>query len=350
MKSYYLLTIVSVVILLSSCKKESLSSTALNSAASATTSQAALTTQSKAPVITQYGAYIGAPPRTYRYDFEMSVADQLGISCLRENVKVPAVTLDGSLVPQLNSRYKIVLTFLGDRPSGIEPGTQISFRTDTVQYKKDLNMLLNTFKVMPVVASIENEEANRLYYIDYAKNYIIQLRAAIRVMHARGIKVANGGLTSQGLDYLVYQDFVKQGKYDSAQQFQLATGVQPDSLKTQDRGAFTDTLLRNFRKMDLNYVNFHRKANSRDTLYLHQIVNYLKKRTGKKIISNELGQMDYDPNTLLDHLKLCDNQHFPYVLWYSPDQDAGKRGTPLQYPDGTLTPSGIAYKNYLVKP
>jgi hypothetical protein len=277
----------------------------------------------------------------------MNVADQLGISCLREFVKVPAVSFDKELVPQLNTKYKIMLNFSSQRPVGTAPGTQIGFRTDTVEYKKDLNAILNTFTVMPVVAVIENEEANTLYYIAPAKDYITELKAAIGVMHARRIKVANGGLTSLGLDYLVYQDFIKQGKHDSAQQFQLATGVMPDSPKTQDRGAYTDTLLRNYKKMSLDFVNFHRKANSRDTLYLHQIVNYLKKRTGKKIISNELGQMDYDPNTLLDHVQMCTNQGFPYILWYSPDQDAGKRGNPLQYPDGTLTPSGIAYRDYI---
>ncbi len=349
MKHIYFIATLAIAVLLGSCKKEGLNNTALDNATTANDgNEMAVDLQGRAPV-TKYGAYIGAPPKKNRYDFEMNVAGQLGISCLREAVKVPAISLDQDLVPQLRTQYKVVLNFTSQRAKGTEPGTQIGFRTDTKKYKQDLNDILNTFTVMPVVAAIENEEANTLYYNGPAKDYITELRAAISVMHARGIKVADGGLTSMGIDYLVYQDLMAQGKTDSAQQFQVTTRIQPDSPKTIARGAFTDTLLTNFAMMNLDFVNFHRKGESPDTVYLHHIVNYIKKRTGKKIISNELGQMDYDPQTLLNHVQLCKSQGFPYVLWYSPDQDAGKRGTPLQYPDGTLTPSGIAYRDYISK-
>jgi hypothetical protein len=166
-------------------------------------------------------------------------------------------------------------------------------------------------------------------------------------MHNRGIKVANGGITNQGLNYLVYKDFLAQGKTDSAQQFLLATGVQPDSPATKSRGAFIDTLLTNYAKMNLNYVNFHWKAKTGDTLSLFQVINYLKKRTGKNIISNELGQLDWEGKTLVDHVQMCTNQFFQYIVWYSPDINAGKIGNPLQYPDGTLTVTGVAYQGYL---
>lgn len=343
MRHFYFLAVVCAALCFGSCKKESLSNTALNSIAAATDLDDAAAGTRKTPP-TKYGADIGAPKGADAFAFQMNVAGQLGVSCLREGVSVPNKRLGEDLVPALRTQYKILLNF-----SSPGKGKQtIPFRTDTEQYKQDLNDVLNTFSVMPVVAVIENEESNRFYFHGSALEYVQQLKAAISVMRPRGIKVANGGITNVGLCYLVYQDFLSQGKSDSATQFQLATGIAMDSPSVKNRGAFIDTLLTNYAAMpNLNFVNFHWKTKIADTLPLFQAINYLKKRTNKRIISNELGQLDYQPSTLVSFVEMCTNHGFPYIIWYSPDQDAGKIGNPLQYPDGTLTPSGLAYKDYL---
>ena len=59
------------------------------------------------------------------------------------------------------------------------------------------------------------------------------------------------------------------------------------------------------------------------------------------------GSLITDPNTLLAQVDLCTNQQFPFILWYSPDENDNKKGTSLQYDDGSLTPTGIAYRDYL---
>jgi hypothetical protein len=82
---------------------------------------------------------------------------------------------------------------------------------------------------------------------------------------------------------------------------------------------------------------------------LNQAVNYLKKRTGKKIISTEIGQLLSDPAILTTHVQLCVDQQMPYIMWYSPDINSGLRGTPLQYPDGTLTSSGYEYRDFIAE-
>lgn len=344
MKYLYLLFIVLFALSFGSCKKESLSNTSLNNTAVTSAEADAMALKQQAAVV-KYGAQIGAPDGKNQNSFEKNIANQLGILYLRERVSVPAASLTPNLVPELNTKFKVVLNFSSPSNGG---GTPAHFRKDTAQYKKDLNDVLNTFTTMPVVAVIENEEPNNKFYSGPAKDYINQLKAAIEVMHARNIKVANGGLISFGLNYLVYKDLLAQGKADSALLFLQQTNVAPDSSQTQQAGATTDTLITNYAKMQLNYVNFHRKLlRPADSISLNQVINYLKKRTGKEIISNELGQLDYDTLTLLSDVRTCTRQAFPYILWYSPDQDAGKRGTPLQYPDATLTPTGIAYKNYL---
>jgi len=292
-----------------------------------------------------YGARVLGPDRTTNYDFEIGVAKQLGISCLREAVIVPGKNLDSVLVSELNSRrYKIILNFnspgKGDKT--------IPFRTDITQYKQDLNDVLKTFTVMPVVATIENEESNQSFFSGTAQEYINQLDAAIEVMHARGIKVTNGGITKPGLCYLVYQDYLAQNKNDSAQMFLSWSGIRPGQTSVQQRGAFIDTLLQAYTINDVDYVNFHWKgANSDSTQAFNAVINYLTKRTGKPVLSNELGQVDTDPNTLTAHVQVCFNYNFPYIIWFSPDPKYGQADQPLQNSDGTLTPSGYAYKNFI---
>ncbi len=353
-KSYSLITVIMAAMFFTSCKKEELSDTVLNSTTSGSTSA-----QSKIrwpfphgggddgshiPLSDiNYGSLIGAPKWTEDINFQVNVADQLGISCLRERVAVPLQSLSDNPVPELYTNYNIILNFCNPLSSI----TTIHFVSDLDQYQDDLNAVLNKFTVMPALAVIENEESNRAYYSGTASQYISQLSAAIEVMHKHDIKVANGGITSTGLNYLVYKDFLDQDKEDSAQIFQKLTNVAPNNNFTQERGDFVDELLTNYAKMDLDYVNFHWKGTSPNTDALNEVINYLKKRTRKPVISNELGQFDKNPDTLVALMQECTDQKLPFIIWYSPDENAGRRDTPLQYNNGSLTPTGIAYQNFL---
>ena len=343
-QSCYFLAVLGIAIFISSCQKEALSNTNLNTNTSAASADAQSLTQ-QTPVI-QYGATIDGPstitvgsPSDLR--FQIGIANQLGISCLREGITVPNV--HSKTVPELNTKYKVLLHFNS-------PGNGIGiipFRTDIAKYKRDLNNILNAFTTMPVVGIIENEESNRFYFSGSAQQYITQLSAGIEVMHAHNVKVANGGITSSGLNFLVYKDLRKQGKFDSARQFKRLAHVYPDSPSIQNRAAFIDTLLTNYRTMNLDYVNFHWKDSFPSTQVLNQTINYLKKRTNKIVISTEIGQLLPNPTVLTTHVQLCVDQQMPYIMWYSPDINSGKRGTPLQYPDGTLTESGFAYQDFI---
>ena len=342
MKKYYSLAVACVTLFFCSCQKEDLNGTITNSTTSANASfKAELPVLNLVPKQSvSYGALIGTPTAKGSTGFKLNIADQLGISCLRERATVPSSTP----TPMINTKYKILLNFCRGTYSS---GTPMPFFTNLVQYEKDLISTLAVYTVNPAVAVIENEEANRLYYSGTAQQYINQLSTAISVMHARGIKVTNGGITNPALNYLVYQDFINQGKYDSAQHFQILTGLKPKARTVQERGAFTDTLLQAYSMMDLDYVNFHWKGTSPDTEALKEVIAYLKKRTGKPVISNEFGQFDTDTKTIEAMLQRATDDDFPYVIWYSPDEHAGKQDTPLQHSNQSLTPNGAAYKSYL---
>ncbi len=345
-KSCYFLAAVCIAISLSSCQKVVLSNSSIANTTSDNSSDAeALLRQ---VTVVRYGAAIGAPKSAYigspeDLNFQTNVANQLGVTCLREGILVP--NINNKTVPELNTKYKILLNF--NSPG--QGNMAIPFRTDFAQYKSDLNNVLNTFSVMPAVAIIENEESNKMYFSGTAQQYVNQLQAAINVMHARNIKITNGGITSPGLNLLVYKDLRKQGKFDSAEQFRKLAWVNPDSPNVQNRAAFIDTLLRNYRTMNIDYVNFHWKDSFPSTQTLNQAINYLKKRTGKRIISTEIGQLLPDTNVLITHLQLCTDQRLPYIIWYSPDINSGLRGIPLQNPDVTLTSSGYAYKDFIAR-
>ena len=340
MKKFFSLTMACIAMFLCSCSKNDLNNPVVNSTDAANTLSAA----EAAPLkllrsnTVNYGALIGFPTAQGSLSFQLNVADQVGVSCLRARTLVPA-TGPTSI---LNSKYKILLNFNSDYE-----GTPLPFVTDMTKYKTDLNNILATYTILPVVAVIENEESNKYYYSGTAEEYIRQLNTAIPIMHARGIKVANGGITNIGLNYLVYQDLLAQGKTDSAARFKLLTRLTPKSAGTQERGAFVNTLLTNYARMNLDYINFHWKGTSPDTESLNQVINYLRKVTRKPIINNELGQFDTDPNTLLSHIQLCTNQNLPYIVWYSPDESDEKKGMPLQHSDQSLTSSGFGYQGYL---
>jgi hypothetical protein len=345
-KRCYFLAAICIAIFLSSCQKEVLSNSSTINTTSDNSSDAEALLRRE--TVVRYGAAISAPKSVNvgspeDLNFQTTIASQLGVTCLREGILVP--NINNKTVPELNTRYKILLNF-NSPGKGI---LAVPFRTDIAQYKRDLNDELNTFSVMPAVAVIENEESNMTYFSGTAQEYVNQLQAAINVMHARNIKVANGGITSPGLNLLVYKDLRKQGKFDSAEQFRKLAWVNPDSPNVQNRAAFIDILLKNYRTMNMDYVNFHWKDSFPSTQALNQSINYLKKRTGKRIISTEIGQLLPDTNVLITHVQLCTDQRLPYIIWYSPDINSGLRGTPLQYPDITLTSNGYAYKNFIAR-
>jgi len=337
MRNNLALLVACIVMFFCSCNKENVNNIIPNNTSSNNLYGAEALTLKPSNMV-NYGALIGTPTTIGSMNFQVNVANQVGISCIRSRVNVPST----GKVSILDQGYKILLNFNSDYE-----GTPLPFVSDITKYQLDLKNIVAGFTNKPVVAVIENEESNLLFYSGTAQDYIRQLSAAVTVMHSYGIKVANGGITSTGLNYLVYQDFMSQGKVDSAKDFQTRVHLNLKSLQAQDRGAFIDALLQAYTQMDLDYVNFHWKGTSPDTQALNEVINYLKKRTGKAIISNELGQFDTDPNTLLAHVQLCTDRGFPYIIWYSPDENAGKREMPLQHSDQSLTTNGVAYKNYL---
>ncbi len=287
--------------------------------------------------LSNYGAYISVPDTAASsYDYTCNVASELNVSCIRQGVLVP----QGRRIDLLSSSYNILLNF---NSSGTMP---MPFRTDLTTYKNDLTTILNSFTEMPLMAVIENEESNLKYFKGTAIEYVNQIKAAIPVMHAKGIKVANGGVTSSGLAYLVYQDYIARGMTAEAESYKKRMRISLKSVEVQDRASFIDYELTNFAIMDIDYVNFHwRSMSSSDAQALGETIDYLKRKTGKPVIINELSQYDTDPNTVTQTVQMCANYKLPFVLWYSNFTDP--RTTELHNPNKSLTNTGYAYRDVI---
>ncbi len=339
MKTFVLFMAV-IAMLLSGCTKE-ITATGLNNDA-ATASTALADVPALVPKVTllktgtNYSALIGAPDTTTdAYGFITTVAGELGVSCLRDKAPVPGT----KKVQTLGSVYNILLNFTSTNPM------PMNFRTDTTAYKTDLANTLSVFTTLPAVAVIENEESNTGYYSGSATDYINQLKAAITVMHAHGIPVADGGITSTGLAYWVYQDLLSRGLTTQAADYKTYMGIALTSSFTLDRANFVSILISNFTVMNLDYVNFHWRVKApADSTYLGETISYLKRITKKKVMTNELGQYDQDPATVTAALQTCKNNKLSFVSWYSVPNTPSY---PLQYYDQTLTASGVAYRNFI---
>lgn len=326
----------------SSCRKElatiDLSTIPANSTAEVTNTEfiSLATKISLSKTNTNYGALISTPADADPYSFVTGVAGQLGLSCIRDKAPVPG----NKKVKTLSSSYNILLNF-----SSIA-AMPMKFRTDITAYKKDLESTISYLNTMPAVAIIENEESNKLYFSGTASDYIFQLKAAITVMHAHGIPVTNGGITSAGLKYLVYQDYLNRGMTTQANDYKKRMKIAVNSPDTQERAGFIKILLDNYAAMNLDYVNFHwRSSFPEDAQGLGETINYLKRVTRKIVITTEIGQYDTSPQTLTSTNQMCENYKLPFVIWYSSNDDL--RSFPLQYISQLLTNTGIAYQGFI---
>jgi len=292
--------------------------------------------------VTHFGAMI-VPPNPGTSDvvnFKEKVAHQLNIQYLRDgiNLDMPkAHTL-------LESNFKIVLNINSTAPS---MGKHAPFPTDTVAYKRKLSELIASFPKKPVLIVIENEANNQGYYAGPAKDYINLLRVAIGVVHSYNIPVTDAGTTGAAIKYLLYQHYIQNGKQQQAEALKRRQKVN-SSPNIIASAVFADSVLTALRTLPVDYVNMHWYQHTADTQDLEAAVNYLKQRTGKVVISNEMGQSDQpDPNVVTAMLNKCKQLQLPYVLWYSGNSNTGARAKALQTSTGALDANGQAFKNSL---
>ncbi|HQR04776.1 MAG: hypothetical protein JSR19_06270 [Proteobacteria bacterium] len=256
-------------------------------------------------------------------DQRIAIARSLGLRYVRVNVDLNRRLPADEIAALRQAGLHLVLHVTTRERGAAAPPV-----TDLKAYGAELGQLLD--QVRPDILAVENEEVAPNFFSGTADEYLAELRTAIEVAHERGIKVANGGITSHALGDLVPGLSHAGGRHGRA----VAT-----------RDAKASDLLAAYRNLPLDYVNFHWYRP--DPADLDAAVRYLRAATGKPVISTEMGQYDSAPETVTGLIGESGRLGIPLVIWFNGD---GNRAIAATNADGSLRPAGEALRVACAKP
>jgi hypothetical protein len=263
----------------------------------------------------------------------------------------------------------------------------VAYPGASTEYKDFVKDVIDTFTsgsyVAPAVIVVENEENNPNFHVINTlrdiSNYTAQLRYVAQVCKQKGIKVANGGFTTLGMNLLVW-DYYKNVENDSirAERF-LRKMLPPEvtldmtSKKVQTKIQIVKSLINNYALLEIDYFNFHwyepvQALFWTDTILpknidtnhispdvLEAVLQYVRLKSpvaGRTVITNETGQITSSPE--IPKELTCAMQGLPVVCWYSGDgnfDDAKRKyqayalhNVEKTTPYFTLRPNGLAFK------
>ena len=290
---------------------------------------------------TRFGALLDPGVVANANDHKIAVAKKLGITIVRDRI----VLSNPKERTLLNSGFDVFMNInYGNVQQGGGTSSPVPFPTNLPAYTQMLKSAIAGFgSKKPVVVAIENEEDNLKYHSGSAQDYINELKAAIPVLHASGIKVTNAGLTSQSIAYLVYNDLMQRGMRAEAQAYKQSVQININAPWVLKKADFIKHVIVAYKDIDLDYVNFHWYGKSNDTKALEQTINYIQRVTGKPVVTNEIGQYDNSPETVRAIIQTCRKEKMPFVIWYS-GLKGGGRAVSLQNANGTLKDNGEAFK------
>jgi hypothetical protein len=292
-------------------------------------------------------------------------ARALGVDTVRLSQDVANPTVRPALHVVQREGLKLLLTVNNAQErdaQGNRPGHPPVTPEELAAYHRRLGSLLDALQRPPVLLQVENEEIEPRFFAGTMTQYLGELDAAVAVAHARGIEVTNGGITGRPLALLTWQHYRNRGLEARADDFARRTFTRP-----QDAGVLQDLLRRPFtglrrqplqaawdraselvaafRASRMDYVNFHWYFD--DDRSLRQAVRYLRRATGKPVVTTEVGQHNTEPAVVTGHLRtLVKRLRLPFVIWFDAD------GTPalgLHDAPGVLRPNGIAFRDFVAR-
>lgn len=232
-------------------------------------------------------------------------------------------------------------------------------RTDAelATYRMQLGALLDRYR--PKLLMIENEELDDNYFSGTPEEYLRQLNTAIEVAHTHGVEVTDGGITTRALSLLVWGDY--HDRHLDAQAADFArrafdrpgdASVRNDLLRVPFQGLRNVALAQKWddakrlvpgeAASGLDYVDFHWYGD--DPGALRESIDYLKRVTGKPIVTTEIGQWDsgaeVNARQVTSELGVLTDEQLPYALWFDNDGDPA---VGLHNDDWSLRDSGNAF-------
>ncbi|MEA4837644.1 MAG: hypothetical protein VB101_05110 [Rhodospirillaceae bacterium] len=260
-----------------------------------------------------------------------------------------------------DSGLKIALTV---RNSGSDHGSRAPSRPpiDIALFGKVLGSVLDDWK--PAYLVVENEEDNPLSYDDPNRDfsgYRNELTRACQVAHARGILCANGGLSFESvtlaawLDKLeheggeagcafirrLFPDGPRRGMADALCRYETPAQALPIA---QGPARAAMTLLPIYRQSPIDAVNIHWYG--KDAYALSDVVAFMRRATGKPVLSNEIGQRpnEASPANIRPILRAAMSSGLTMAIWYSVDTGGSESLFDIK---GLLRPSGWEFQRQM---
>lgn len=300
---------------------------------------------------------------------QIKIAKALGVQYMRAHAYMNNWNGTINNYQQLaDAGFKIILNINYAVPRDDEGNKNpVPFPKDMQAYSKTLTAILDKYK--PELTVIENEEDNPGYHSGDADDYINELKTAINICHAKGLKVTNGGLTVREMNLLVYDELVRNGKKQQANDF-AKRAFAPVFLNrlnnyqniplVQRQITFGRKVIQAYKTLDLDYINFHWyepvsargavnsasiKNEHIDPLVFTGVVNYLTRLTGKPVITNEFGVMNASATLIQELMQRILDAQMDYAIFYSGDGAGGAQA--LQNADASLRQTGIAMRDFI---
>ncbi len=291
-------------------------------------------------------------------------ADAVGVRTVRASQRVDSATIRTAFAAFAAKGLQMVFTAVNNQQpdgTGNNPAHPPVTEEEQQTYRDRLGAILDRIPD-PTVVQVENEEVAAKFFAGTMVQYRNELDAAIAVAHARGLRVTNGGITTNPLSLLVWQDYKSRGLNAEAEDFasrafadtgdawilrdlrkEPFTRLSRQGLQTAwDKAAALVPLLAS---SDVDYVNFHWYTD--DDHALREAIEYLRRATGKPVVTTEIGQHNTSAAVVVGHLgEVVEATHLPLVIWFDWDGDPAK-GLHTPGSPGALRPNGEAFKYYV---
>jgi hypothetical protein len=198
-------------------------------------------------------------------------------------------------------------------------GAGLNLWADTLSYN------LRRMNQRPDFIHFENEEANTLYHKGTVYDYINLLQRGIDTAHKYGIAVGNGGTIQNIVAYIRYV-YQQEGKTDSANLIRdsahLPQNPNAYGLAVIDwNKVFIPWVAQsNLDFIDLHwYEYFNNNIRDRTTTskLLPIVINFLQSRTGKPVISTEIGTRGDNQPMFNEMMNECKNAGMNRMIYFS---------------------------------
>jgi hypothetical protein len=236
--------------------------------------------------------------------------------------------------------------------------------TDDAIYERTLAADLDA--THPYLVTIQNEEDGLQFWSGTPQDYLHELADAVRVAHARGYEISNGGITAAGVMLAYWHHLWITGQHAAADAFaqsslgpgafprrsiasDIPNSAYPDrpilarTVLMRNKLARVETLIAGYRATGVDYVNFHWYEGGPDDL--RAVATWLSQATGLPAICNEMGQYSNNPDTVAALLGMSQSLHMAYVMWFAIDGNGPAVGLADQ--GGALRANGEAFRDFV---